>query len=54
MKILFSPSHLSIEKGAFGITGWGYGYGAMATMYFDRWERIQIDQKNPQGCLPKT
>lgn len=33
--IVLKNSHLSIKGGAFNLTGWGYGTGAIASMYYD-------------------
>lgn len=52
--IVLKNSHLSIKQNAFGSTGWNYGYGSIATMYFDALSKhYGIDMNIPISQLPQ-
>lgn len=53
-KIVLKNSHLSVEQGAFNLTGWRYEDGSMAKLYFDALsKKYDIPLDVPVNKLPK-
>lgn len=53
-KIVLKNSHLSVEQGAFNLTGWRYEEGSMAKLYFDALsKKYDIPLDVPVNKLPK-
>lgn len=53
-KIVLKNSHLSVEQGAFNLTGWRYEEGSMAKLYFDALsKKYDIPLDVPVDKLPK-
>lgn len=53
-KIVLKNSHLSVDQGAFNLTGWRYEEGSMAKLYFDALsKKYNIPLDVPVEKLPK-
>ncbi len=52
--LVLKNSHLSVEQGAFNLTGWRYEEGSMAKLYFDALsKRYDIPLNKPVNELPR-